>query len=930
MSDTTHATSGPAEHDTSANRADATTAAANSVQAAVMAATTDDLPAQDAKREQHQDHSARTSQATQHSTQSRSPRQPRRPRRGKSLSPASLQLISDLKQWGHEQAFALWTTAGFILINIVWFMSFSMRHRVLPYRMLSTTLSDFDMARLLPSLILTRTAFQLVVDALLILLVLCIAEPLLGKIRTVVVGIVAAGVGTVLGLTLCAGISMLLGDTNSVNGIHFTLNPVVLVIGTLMAASAFAGQLWRRRIRIIGYVAILVVLLYGGNPGDYCALMAAIVGQILGRIMAGPPKERDQWHWQHSSSYEVRRIFCAIGIILSLGPIVATTSRSHAGPLTAMALIMDTDDISHTLLRECLLGERLQGCMTQFEIVRTSMPGNIVHSFLPLVVLLILSWGLLKGRRTAAIFTITLSSCAALATLYYYLLAPLSMQQPGTPVDLQLTPTAISNCVINTIVPLAFAIALWIELRHFNIRTDRKALRSGALITIITFVVCAAVYLVYGAIWSDTFFPQPSFARLLADLPSRFMPLGFLTHSRLSFIPVTWFASLLYQGIGVVFWVVMVIAAARWMHTSDESDRKARDLAESLVEQGGESMSFMTTWEGNDYWLSPTRRSAVAYHALNGIALTCTGPFGDPEEWMDDLDEFARFSSDHSWAPVFYSVHQEARDHLALQGWHSLKVAEEMIIDPTTWKTTGKKWQDIRTAINKAKREGIVDEFTTWDECDADVQDQIVEISEQWSSGKELPEMKFTLGGVEELKDPRVQILYCIDADGVVQGVTSWLPTYRDGQVIGWTLDFMRHRTDSPNGIMEFLIARMAQRMHDWDEDNPDQLIEFVSLSGAPLTGLDSPADATSDDDSNMTGTTMLQHSLAFVANMLEPAYGFKSLYNFKKKFQPISKPVYLCYADSAALANIGIAILRAYLPGLKASQIPSMLSSLK
>ena len=45
--------------------------------------------------------------------------------------------------------------------------------------------------------------------------------------------------------------------------------------------------------------------------------------------------------------------------------------------------------------------------------------------------------------------------------------------------------------------------------------------------------------------------------------------------------------------------------------------------------------------------------------------------------------------------------------------------------------------------------------------------------------------MKFTLGGVEELHDPRVRILYAIDAEGTVLGVTSWLPTWRDGRIIG-------------------------------------------------------------------------------------------------------------------------------------------------
>ncbi len=101
---------------------------------------------------------------------------------------------------------------------------------------------------------------------------------------------------------------------------------------------------------------------------------------------------------------------------------------------------------------------------------------------------------------------------------------------------------------------------------------------------------------------------------------------------------------------------------------------------------------------------------------------------------------------------MFYAIHEEAKDHLQQLGWHSIVVGDEMLIDPQSWKTTGKKWQDIRTAINKAKREGIVDEMSTYDEAPHEVQVQIEEISEQWSEGKALPEMKFTLGGVEELK----------------------------------------------------------------------------------------------------------------------------------------------------------------------------------
>ena len=56
--------------------------------------------------------------------------------------------------------------------------------------------------------------------------------------------------------------------------------------------------------------------------------------------------------------------------------------------------------------------------------------------------------------------------------------------------------------------------------------------------------------------------------------------------------------------------------------------------------------------------------------------------------------------------------------------------------------------------------------------------------------------MGFTLGGLDELDDPDVRCLIAVDADGTVHGITSWMPVYPDGRPVGWTLDFMRRRTD--------------------------------------------------------------------------------------------------------------------------------------
>ena len=99
---------------------------------------------------------------------------------------------------------------------------------------------------------------------------------------------------------------------------------------------------------------------------------------------------------------------------------------------------------------------------------------------------------------------------------------------------------------------------------------------------------------------------------------------------------------------------------------------------------------------------------------------------------------------------------------------------------------------------------------------------------------KGLPEMGFTLGGLDELNDPNIRCLIAVGADRKVHGITSWMPVYASGRPVGWTLDLMRRNTEPGTfrGVMEFLIATAALTFGE-------EGARFVSLSGAPLARLD-------------------------------------------------------------------------------------------
>jgi phosphatidylglycerol lysyltransferase len=365
----------------------------------------------------------------------------------------------------------------------------------------------------------------------------------------------------------------------------------------------------------------------------------------------------------------------------------------------------------------------------------------------------------------------------------------------------------------------------------------------------------------------------------------------------------------------VTFWVVVLVGMLRTFVTArvtaqDEDRARARLI---LERHGNTTLAYMTTWDGNSYWFSADGESYVAYRVEGGVAITTGDPVGPADDLERTVHEFVGFCNDHAWTPCLYSTTEATKQVTDQLGWPALQVAEETVLRLGSLAFSGKKFQDIRSSISRAKKAGIGAEWIVFPDAPLAIRDQIEAISEEWVSDKALPEMGFTLGGIDELNDEHVRCLIAVDADRTVHGVTSWMPSYRDGEPVGWTLDFMRRRTAGDvKGIMEFLIGTAAL-------DVQSEGAEFLSMSGAPL--------AQANQSAELTG---VQKLLDYIGRTMEPVYGFRSLLRFKAKFQPQYEPMYMCYPETAALPRIGLGISHAYLPHLTMAQTVRMMGQLR
>lgn len=354
---------------------------------------------------------------------------------------------------------------------------------------------------------------------------------------------------------------------------------------------------------------------------------------------------------------------------------------------------------------------------------------------------------------------------------------------------------------------------------------------------------------------------------------------------------VLWMALLVFLIVGRGAFRVPIRRSRRIPKTETITPK---ETARRLRQIGGGTISWMATWPANRQIAAG--EGAIAYQAHSGVAIMLGDPIVPVGEASAAFDRFVSDVGKVGLIPCVFTA-SEAAAQARPQGWRALVVALDTIVDLPELEFRGRAWNSVRTSINKAEREGIGFRLVRLSEQPYKILAQVRTISEQWAGDKGLPEMRFTLGTVQEALDPEVLVGIAIDADGNVHGVVSWLPVYAcGGRIRGWTLDLMRRREDGFSAVMEYLIASCARQFSQ-------EGYEFISLSGAPLVrpedGDDGPIDQVLDQ----------------VAGMIEPLYGFASLHRFKQKFSPRSESLYLLYRDEGDLPRIGLALTNAYLP---------------
>ena len=310
--------------------------------------------------------------------------------------------------------------------------------------------------------------------------------------------------------------------------------------------------------------------------------------------------------------------------------------------------------------------------------------------------------------------------------------------------------------------------------------------------------------------------------------------------------------SLLWLGLVILLiagrWAFSVPLRRRQAEGGEAVDDAPARVRELLHADGGSTMSWMITWELNRYFFVDDATAVVGYQRHAGVLLALADPVCPPDRLEHTVAAFVAMADHSGRTPCWFSVGENTAEVVRRQGWRATQIAEDTIIDLPDLEFKGKPWQHVRSAMNRAKKEGIsLPAHQPGRRAVRGPRAGSRDLRSSGSATRTCPKWVSPSAASRRRSTRRCGSRLAVDEGGSIHGVLSWLPVYgpadSSGQPYarGWTLDVMRRRDDGFKPVMEFLIASSAVAFKE-------QGAQFVSLSGAPLAKEEVGADTDTMD----------------------------------------------------------------------------------
>jgi phosphatidylglycerol lysyltransferase len=315
---------------------------------------------------------------------------------------------------------------------------------------------------------------------------------------------------------------------------------------------------------------------------------------------------------------------------------------------------------------------------------------------------------------------------------------------------------------------------------------------------------------------------------------------------------------------------------------------RERPIAKDIVGRyGRSSLDYFKLWPNKSYFFSPSMRCFIAYSVGANFAIALGDPVGPKEEIAETISGFRRFCEDQGWGVAFYQTPPDFLPIYRSLDFKRLKIGDAAIVDLTGFTLDGPAKKRLRSRIKQLEKEGIQVKYYAAPVPDALLR-QLREISDEWLRLPGRSERAFSLGRFDPAYLRSTPVATVEDAGGRALAFVNIVPSYHPGEA---TIDLMRHRTDAPNGVMDFLFVNLFIR------DRAEGYKRF-NFGLAPMSGFQEREEATATE----RAVYQFFQRLTFL-------FSFGGLKAYKAKFASHWEPRYVIYRHALDLPRIGVAL---------------------
>lgn len=442
-------------------------------------------------------------------------------------------------------------------------------------------------------------------------------------------------------------------------------------------------------------------------------------------------------------------------------------------------------------------------------------------------------------------------------------------------------------------VQLALAAALWRWRGEFQALSDGPSVRRAAWIA----VLLIAVLTVFGLVSFHAFAAQIEGERGFARELQAVWELIFLqsTDTFTAAGPQAEVAFRTISDAGILFGLIALFLLLRPILPHRAGHGRDPERARAMIDAAGcDPLDEFALFSDKRHFISADGAALVSYAIWRDVAVTLGDPVGPPAAAAAAVAEFAVFCTRQDWHPVFYEVRGDHLEAYRAAGFRLFKVAEDARIPLGGFALAGRKFQNLRTAQNKAAKSGWTLDWMPGAALPESVHSELAPISAEWLAARHAIEMTFDLGSFNRESLAPAQVAVLRDHEKRALAFATWLPYARGS---GMALDMIRHRP-SDRGVVDSLIVGCLL-------DFQQRGVAEVSLGNAPLANVE-PGSLDS----------LEEKAVRLLYQNFDRYYGYRTLFAFKDKFHPQWSGRYLAYLGVGNLGPAVAGVVRVHLPG--------------